>query len=391
MTLDAVIVGGGIVGTACALAFSRQGMRVALVEAGEIGAGATAAAMGHVVVLDDSPAQLALTRYSQMLWRQMGNELPPDAEYAPRGTLWVASDDEEMQDIRHRHGVYCEHGIPCEVLDAGALAHAEPRLRSGLTGALRVDEDVVVSPQAAARFLLQQALSGKLTLVREPATAMGSGRVLLGNGDELRAPVLVNAAGEWASELTPGIPVAKRKGHLAIMEAYPGFLHYQVAEVGYLKSAHATTTDSVAFNAQPKANGQLLVGSSRQYGVEGREVEDKILVRMLDRAAEFLPALPSLTIQRTWTGFRSATPDKLPLIGPWAEDQTVLLATGHEGLGITTSLATAQLLADLIGGRTPEIPIAPYLPSRMSLLRGTAEPSSTRVTPMVSETGAMER
>jgi glycine/D-amino acid oxidase-like deaminating enzyme len=93
-------------------------------------------------------------------------------------------------------------------------------------------------------------------------------------------------------------------------------------------------------------------------------VEDKMLARILARAAEYLPALPSLTIQRTWTGFRSATPDKLPLIGPVVEDKTVFLATGHEGLGITTSLATAQLLADLIGGRTPAIPIEPYLPSR---------------------------
>jgi glycine/D-amino acid oxidase-like deaminating enzyme len=88
------------------------------------------------------------------------------------------------------------------------------------------------------------------------------------------------------------------------------------------------------------------------------------MVRMLQRAAEFLPFLPSLSIERSWTGFRSATPDKLPLIGPSAEDQTVFLATGHEGLGITTSLATAQLLADLIGGRRPAIPIEPYSPSR---------------------------
>ena len=64
-----------------------------------------------------------------------------------------------------------------------------------------------------------------------------------------------------------------------------------------------------------------------------------ILARMLERAAEYLPALPSLSIERTWTGFRSATPDKLPLIGPSADDQTVFLATGHEGLGITTSLS----------------------------------------------------
>jgi glycine/D-amino acid oxidase-like deaminating enzyme len=72
-------------------------------------------------------------------------------------------------------------------------------------------------------------------------------------------------------------------------------------------------------------------------------------------------------IERAWTGFRSATPDKLPLIGPSINDETVFLATGHEGLGITTSLATAQILADLIAGRTPAIPIAPYLPSRATL------------------------
>ncbi len=364
MTFDAVIVGGGIVGTACALAFSRSGMRIALVERAEIGAGATAAAMGHIVVLDGSPAQLALTRYSQMLWRSLAGELPNDVEYTQRGTLWVAADDEEVQEICRKHSAYKEHGISSDLLDAQALAHAEPALRSGLAGGLLVHEDVVISPQVAAQFLLSQALAGKVTLVREAVVALGSGRALLANGDELHAPILVNAAGEWASELTPGLPVAKRKGHLAITDPYPGFLRYQVVELGYLKSAHVTTTDSVACNVQPKANGQLLIGSSRQYGAEGGEVEDRMLARIFERAAEYLPTLPSLTIQRTWTGFRSATPDKLPLIGPSAKDKTVFLATGHEGLGITTSLATAQLLADVVGDRTPSIPIEPYLPYR---------------------------
>jgi glycine/D-amino acid oxidase-like deaminating enzyme len=366
-SFDAVIVGGGIVGAACALAFSRAAMHVALVERAEVGGAATAAAMGHIVVLDDSPAQLALTRYSQTLWRQMAAELPPDAEYNMRGTLWLASNDEEMQEVSRKNSVYCDHGIPSDVLNAQVLASAEPALRSGLAGALLVNQDAVVSPQIAARFLLQQALARRLTLFPETATALGSGRVLLSNGDELRAPILVNAAGEWAAELTPRLPVAKRKGHLAITAAYPGFLRYQVVELGYLKSAHVTTTDTVAFNVQPRANGQLLIGSSRQYGAEGREVEEKMLARMFERAAEFLPALPSLAIQRTWTGFRSATPDKLPLIGPSPEDKTVFLATGHEGLGITTSLGTAQLLADLIAGRTPAIPIEPYSPSRGTL------------------------
>ena len=181
MTFDVVIVGGGIVGTACARAFSRAAMRVALVERSEIGAGATGAAMGHVLVLDDSPAQLALTRYSQMLWHQLAGELPSDVEYTQRGTLWVAADDEEMQEICRKHGVYKERGIPSQLLDASAVAQAEPALRSGLAGGLLMHEDAVVSPQVAARFLLEQA--GKVTLLREAVAAMGAGRVLLTNGD----------------------------------------------------------------------------------------------------------------------------------------------------------------------------------------------------------------
>ena len=360
-SFDAVIVGGGIVGAACARSLSQQGMRLALVEQGEIGGGATAAAMGHIVVLDDSPAQTDLTRYSQSLWRQLANELPPDAEYTQRGTLWVAADDEEMQEICRKHSAYRQAGIPSELIDAQSLARIEPALRPGLAGGLLMPEDVVVSPQPAARFLLQQAHA---TLVKDKAAAVGSGRVTLSNGDELRAPILINAAGEGAPALTPGLPVAMRKGHLAITQPYPGFLRYQVVELGYLKSAHVTTTDTVAFNVQPRQNGQLLIGSSRQFGAQGREVEPGIMARMFERATEYLPALPTLAIERTWTGFRSATPDKLPLIGPSIKDETVFLATGHEGLGITTSLATAQLLADLIAGRTPAIPIAPYLPSR---------------------------
>ncbi len=95
-------------------------------------------------------------------------------------------------------------------------------------------------------------------------------------------------------------------------------------------------------------------------------MEEHILTRIYQRAAEYLPSLPSLKIERTWIGFRSVTPDKLPLIGPTA-DPTVFLATGHEGLGITTSLATAQLLADFITGKTPAIPIEPYFPGRSAL------------------------
>ena len=114
----------------------------------------------------------------------------------------------------------------------------------------------------------------------------------------------------------------------------------------------------------PRGTGQILIGSSRQYGVEEKQVDNHILARMLRRAQEYMPGLSELSTIRAWTGFRAATPDKLPLIGIWPEDKTVFLATGHEGLGITTSLGTARLLVDQIVGRKSAIPVEPYLPAR---------------------------
>jgi glycine/D-amino acid oxidase-like deaminating enzyme len=125
-------------------------------------------------------------------------------------------------------------------------------------------------------------------------------------------------------------------------------------------------TDSVAFNVQPRRTGQLLIGSSRQYDDTSRDVNPDILKRMVRRALEFMPGLGRLSAIRVWTGFRAATPDKLPLIGPVPGQERHYLATGHEGLGITTAMGTAELLVDELLGRPSRIPREPYLPARFS-------------------------
>jgi glycine/D-amino acid oxidase-like deaminating enzyme len=317
--------------------------------------------MGHVVVMDDSPAQIALTLYSRTLWIESIPELPADAEYLPCGTIWVAADDEEMAEVYRKKHLYDGIGVRTEVLDARQLAEAEPHLRPGLAGGLLVPDDSTVYPPCAARYLIEKS---RADVVHQPATAIRGGGIQLGDGSTISAGITVNATGAWAPELTPGIEVRKRKGHLAITDRYPGFVTHVLVELGYLKSAHSTSADSVAFNAQPRRTGQVLLGSSRQYGSEGREIEQPMLARMLRRCEEYMPGLAGLNAIRTWTGFRAATPDKLPLIGPCPEDPRLFLATGHEGLGITTSLATGRLIADSILGRTPPIPIEPYLPGR---------------------------
>lgn len=366
-TYDAIIIGAGIVGAACAAECAREGLSVAIVEAGIIGGGATAAGMGHLVVMDDSDAQFALTRYSQQLWDEIGKELPREVEHDACGTIWIAADDEEMEEARRKEKFYSERGVRVELLDAHSLAEAEPGLRPGMLGGLRVPGDSVIYPPCAAQFFVDQAVAkGAALFVGQAVENITADGVRLRDGSSIAAGVIVNAAGSWSPALTPGLDVKKRKGHLVITDRYPNFLRHELVELGYLKSAHSLTSDSVAFNIQPRRTGQLLIGSSRQYGVDHSKVDTTILTRMLDRAIEYLPALRKLSSLRAWTGFRAATPDKLPLIGPHVEHKRLYLATGHEGLGITTSLGTAKLLVDQIVNREPAIPIAPYLPARMA-------------------------
>jgi len=362
---DVVVAGAGIVGAACAHECASRGLRTAIVEAGEIGGGATAAGMGHIVVMDDSPAQLALTSYSQGLWRELSSRLPASAEYESCGTLWVASDDEEMEEVHRKRALYATVGIASEVLDSHALAEAEPHLSPALAGALLVSSDGVLYPPCAAEYLVREAVRlGAKLYSQFKVVSAGDGLVRLNDGTELRAPRIINALGSEAVTLLPDLPIRKRKGHLVITDRYPGFVHHQLVELGYLKSAHSIATDSVAFNIQPRKTGQVLLGSSRQFGAEDSTVDYSMVAAMIDRARVFMPEIGTLSAIRIWTGFRAATPDKLPLIGPWQDDPTLFLAAGHEGLGITTSLGTAKVLVDyLVDGET-QIPIDPYLPAR---------------------------
>jgi D-hydroxyproline dehydrogenase subunit beta len=366
-TYDVIIIGAGIVGAACAAECARESLKVAIIEAGIIGGGATAAGMGHLVVMDDSEAQFALTRYSQKLWDEISDQLPLEVEHDACGTIWIAADDEELAEARRKEKFYSERGVSVEMLDAKSLMEAEPNLRPGLVGGLRVTGDSVIYPPCAAQFFVDRAIAkGAELFLGKPVERITNEGVRLRDGTAISAGIAVNSAGSWSPQLTPGLEVKKRKGHLVITDRYPQFIKHQLVELGYLKSAHTLTAESVAFNIQPRKTGQLLIGSSRQFDVDHSGVDSSILTRMLERAIEYLPGLGKLSSLRTWTGFRAATPDKLPLIGPHAEHERLYLATGHEGLGITTSTGTAKLLVAQIMNREPEIPVTPYLPSRVT-------------------------
>lgn len=377
MIPDVLIVGGGVVGAACALELAEAGCRVTLLEAGGLGGGATAAAMGHLVALDGSPEELALCRLGRESWRRLAPELGPALEWSATGTLWLAEDAGDLALSGPRREAFGAAGIAAELLDAKQLRELEPCLAADLAGGLRVPGDAVIYPPAGARLLAERAgRLGARILTGVRVAALTEAGVRLEDTSAIPAGQVLLAAGIATRELLPGVPLRGRKGHLAISTRQPGFLRHQLLECGYLRSAHGASAghgeaadhgkaaDSVAFNLQPRPNGQLLLGSSRQFGDEEPELRGPLLRRMFQRALRFVPGLAEVPMVRAWTGFRPTTPDQRPLIGPVPGRPGLFLACGHEGLGITTAPATAALVAAAILGRPAPLDPTPYLPSR---------------------------
>src|SRR5690606_15397948 len=228
---DALIIGGGIVGAACARTLTEAGMQVLVLEAEFIGAGVTAAGMGHLVVMDDSEDQLALTQFSLRLWEELAPELPVEVEWDPCGTLWLAEDEAQLETVHRKQALYAQVGVATEVLDPTQLAAAEPSLRHGLAGALRVPGDRVIYPPAAARWLIEEATRAGAQLRERTRVHQihPGGWVTLDSGERIAAGIIINAAGAAAASLTPGLPIVQRRGHLAIPAHYSGFCLYQSA------------------------------------------------------------------------------------------------------------------------------------------------------------------
>ena len=254
-----------------------------------------------------------------------------------------------------RKAAYYEaRGEPVELLDAAALREAEPQLRPGLAGALRVPQRPRGLP-AGGRAALPRAgprprRHGRARRDRRGARAEACP---LRRGRWREADLVVNAAGPDAPRLTPGLPIVPRKGHLVITDRYPGFLRHQVVELGYLKSAHTLTRESVAMNVQPRRTGQLLVGSSREL-VGWDASLNRGALRAHAASRDGVPAGPGAALTRCAPGSASGRRRPTSCRSSGRGRRACWIAAGHEGLGVTTAPGTARLLADLVLGRTPD-------------------------------------
>lgn len=357
---DVIVIGAGIIGTACAWRLAQGGKRVTLIDDG--GPGATAAGMGHLVCMDDDPAELRLSSWSLELWRALISCLPDACAWRGCGTLWLAETHEEMATACEKQQQMAGANVESEILTAARVASLEPMLRKGLAGGLKVPGDGIIYAPATARWFVEDQREN-ITHLRDAAVGLSNTRVTLRSGRILQAESIVIACGLGANKLLNERWLRTKKGQLAITDRYEPKVSHQLVELGYGASAHSGGT-SVAFNVQPRPTGQLLIGSSREFDNDESSLDLPLLAQMLARATRFLPGLADLNIIRCWSGHRAASEDGNPLIGPHPQRPGVLLALGHEGLGVTTAMATAEMVAAEVKGTRLPVDISAWLPNR---------------------------
>ncbi|MCS7082002.1 MAG: FAD-dependent oxidoreductase [Bacteroidota bacterium] len=357
---DVLIIGAGITGAACAWRLATAGLRVLVVHEAPVGTEATGAGMGHITAHGGAPGVWELSLLGRSLWQQWSAWLPPEVEYARISTLWLIPDAHAMQEAQRWQELFIEAGFPAELLEESELALREPHLRSGWLGALWVPDDATIYAPRAAWHLLERAQTLGAKLMQARVVALEENAIRLENGQRLASSWIVIAAGLGALTLLPELPLRPRRGHLAITDRCPGLIRHALVSLAYHDSVRAPEARSRAFNLHPRPNGQVLIGSSREWDLWDRRPNPTWMAMLLAEACAHVPELTSCPVLRAWTGLRAATSDGRPLIGPYPGQPRWLVATGQEGLGIAMAPAVAELVAGYVLDRPPVLDPEPY-------------------------------
>ena len=369
---DVVIIGGGIVGCACAYYLTQAGVHVHLLEKGALGSGASKAGMTHIVTWEEPETHLYLSRESKRLYQELSQVLPIDIQYRETGSIAIVEQPQSMASFGETVRRLQKWGVRCQILSTDELIAMEPRIAADVGGGAYFEDDAQVNPlyttQALARAArergsvietFREAIGIECSADQKRVTAVQTvqGRIPTGN--------VVIAAGAWSGQVANTVqlevPILPRKGTLVVTAPLPGdyFSCKILLAAGYMDSVRDGSSSGVAVaaNVQQVKNGNLILGSSRQFVGFDATVDPTVVSKMMKRNLRFFPDLANVTAIRTWAGFRPYTPDLLPIISAVDTIEGLYIAAGHEGIGITEAPITGKLISQLITKETTDIPL----------------------------------
>lgn len=381
---DVVVVGAGMVGSACAWYAARAGLAVTVVDRGPVAGGTTGAGEGNLLVSDKEPGpELELALRSARLWTDIAAEPAPGGgtlgalmEYEPKGGLVVASDTRRLAALDALVRAQAAHGVLAKTVAADELPDLEPHLAPDQAGGAYYPQDAQVQPALATAHLLRAARAhGAKVRLGETVVAIDrdrAGRVSGVRTDRGRiaAPAVVNAAGTWGGELAAladvYLPVLPRRGFVLVTAPprAPLVRHkvYAADYVADVASDSASLQTSAVVEGTPA--GPILIGASRERVGLDRTLSVPVLRRLAAQAVALFPALAAVPVLRAYRGFRPYLPDHLPAIGEDPRCPGLFHACGHEGAGIGLAPATGLAVTRQLTGAEPDMDLTPFRAER---------------------------
>jgi D-hydroxyproline dehydrogenase subunit beta len=378
---DVVVVGAGIVGAACARELAVRGVRVTLLDRGDVATGTNGVGEGNVLASDkDAGPELDLTRAGLGLYGELDERLGAEARIRRKGALIVHPEEDTWAAEPDRIARLLAEGLRCRLVDADGVRELEPELTGSLHGAAFFPDDLQCAPRPIARALVREARAAGAELrtgCEARTISLGDGRVCgvhLRDDAILTAGAVVLAAGAWSRPLAESarldLPLEPRWGQLvrlASADRDPPLIRRKIVDGSYLASvASADPGLEVTTVLETTCDGDVLVGSSRARRGFDTAVDPAVTEAMVERAAALVPGVRGLPVAAAWTGLRPWLPDHLPAIGPSARVPGLWVATGHEGAGVALGPVTGRVLAQAFCGEEPLVDLAPFHPDRFA-------------------------
>lgn len=375
-TCDVVVIGAGIIGSACAYYLSRSGFEVCLIERHFPVSGTARASDGLILLWDKAPGiELQIGLESRRAWSELENELEGQFRLEHSGTLLLAEQPAQIDEAWDSTRELRAAGQRAQRLNAAELRSLEPALADNLPGGIIFADDLQVDPRQAAQALLSGALAQGAQLISgQPVIglelgAAGAGATVITPDGRIHAAHVVCAAGAWSAEIAAllgwELGVQPRKGQILVSAPVPGLIHHPLLEGRYATTVHTGGEGTqVAHVAEMTPSGRLLLGSSRQFAGFDRQVSLEVNAAIAARARRFIPSLAAVPIIRSYAGLRPWSADQRPLIGPSYQLPGLHFACGHEGAGICLAPISGKLISGWISG-TPLAGSEALLPDRL--------------------------
>lgn len=380
---DIIIIGGGIIGSSVAYYSAKAGKRVLVVEEKDQASGSAGATDGVVGYHTKKPGlQLELAIESIAMFSDLSEELGMDIEYEEHcGGLQPVENQYQWDLLEAMAKEQSASGVDIRMISIEEAIKIEPQLSPKLMGALYSPTGGKVSPirltfayaaaakRLGAKYLNQTPVTG---IIKDRRRVKG---VSTPKGKFYGDKVVI-AAGSWSGEIGRlagvDLPVKPRKGQIVITEQVGPFMKatVQCARYNVIKFRPETITDAnivrtgASLSIEQTEDGALVIGATREFEGFDRETTLEGVEMIVQRAAEFFPALADVHIVRTFAGLRPYTPDGLPLIGSVEKLLGLYVAAGHEGDGIALAPITGKLLAEEMAYGKTSYPIEAFSPNR---------------------------